>query len=81
MCYVYTANKMIYMKHHFTTSCGIRESLDSMYGRCRRTIYAILKQSLYNFTTNMLKALSAQGSSLSAFVISKVHIKWPKATS
>ena len=38
-------------------------------------IYAILKQKLYNFTTNMLKAyLSSQASSLSAFVISKTHM-------
>ena len=42
-------------------------------------IYAILKQKLYNFTTNMLKAnLSAQASSLSAFVISKTHISGQK---
>ena len=34
----------------------------------------MLKQKSYNFTTNMLKAyLSAQVSSLSAFVISKTH--------
>ena len=46
----------------------------------RSAIYAILKQKPYNFTTNTLKAyLSAQASSLSAFVISKTH-KWPKAT-
>ena len=47
----------------------------SMWGWHRRAIYAILKQKPYNFTTNMLKAyLSAQASSLSAFVISKTHI-------
>ena len=37
--------------------------------------YAILKQKLYNFTINELKAyLNGQTSSLSAFVISKTHI-------
>ena len=42
-------------------------------------IYALLKQKPYNFTTNMLKAyLSAQASSLSAFVISKTHISGQK---
>ena len=36
--------------------------------------YALLKQKPYNFTTNTLKAyLSAQASSLSAFLISKIH--------
>ena len=40
---------------------------------------AILKQKPYNFTTNTLKAyLSAQTSSLSAFVISKTHISFQK---
>ena len=39
------------------------------------TVYAILKQKPYNFSTNTLKAyLSAQPSSLSAFMISKTHI-------
>ena len=42
---------------------------------CRCTIYAILKEKLYNFTTNTLKAyLSAQSFSLSAFMISNNHI-------
>ena len=51
---------------------GIRES---RWRWCRRTIYAIIKQKPYNFTTNMLKAyLSAHSSSLSAFIISKTHI-------
>ena len=58
----------------------IRESVDSL---CRdgadAQIYAILKQKPYNFTTNTLKAyLSAQASSLSAFVISKTHISGQK---
>ena len=51
---------------------GIRES---RWRWCRRTIYAIIKQKPYNFTTNMLKAyLGAHSSSLSAFIISKTHI-------
>ena len=58
----------------------IRESVDSL---CRdgadAAIYAILKQKPYNFTANTLKAyLSAQTSSLSAFVISKTHISGQK---
>ena len=53
-------------------SC-IRELVDSLC-RGQRAIYAI-KQKPYNFTTNTLKAyLSAQTSSLSAFMISKTHI-------
>ena len=45
----------------------------------RCAIYAILKQKPYNFTTNTQKAyLSAQASSLSAFVISKTHISGQK---
>ena len=41
--------------------------------------YTVLKQKPYNFTTNTLKAyLSAQASSLSAFVISKTHISGQK---
>ena len=44
-----------------------------------RLRYAILKQKPYNFTTNTQKAyLSAQASSLSAFVISKTHISGQK---
>ena len=44
-----------------------------------RAIYAILKQKPCNFTTNTLKAyLSAQASSLRAFVISKTHISGQK---
>ena len=51
----------------------------SMQGWCRHAIYAILKQKPYNFTTNTLKAyLSAQTSSLSAFVIRKTHISGQK---
>ena len=47
----------------------IKELVDSL---CRD---AILKQKLYNFTTNALKAyLRVQASSLSAYVISKTHI-------
>ena len=58
----------------------IRESVDSL---CKdgadAAIYALLKQKPYNFTTNTLKAyLSAQTSSLSAFVISKTHISGQK---
>ena len=59
----------------------IRESVDSL---CRDGVdtqytYAILKQKPYNFTTNSLKAyLSAQASSLSAFLISKAHISGQK---
>ena len=60
--------------------CNIRESVDSL---CRdgadAAIYVILKQKPYNFTTNMQKAyLSAQASSLSAFLISKTHINGQK---
>ena len=51
----------------------------SMKGWRRRAIYAILKPKPYNFTTNTQKAyLSAQASSLSAFVISKTHISGQK---
>ena len=40
----------------------------------RRTMYALLKQKPYTFTTNKLKAyVSAQPSSLSTFMISKTH--------
>ena len=47
--------------------------------RHRHAIYAVLKQKLYNFTTNTLKAyLSAKVSSLTAFVISKTHISGQK---
>ena len=50
----------------------IRESADCLYR------VAICNTS-YNFTTNMLKThLSAQASSLSAFVISKTHISGQK---
>ena len=55
---------------------NVRESVDSL---CRDGADAqymqYFKQKPYNFTTNTLKAyLSAQASSLSAFVISKTHI-------
>ena len=47
----------------------ITESVDSLCKDGADTIYAILKQKQYNFTTNTLIAyLSAQASSLSAFV-------------
>ena len=53
--------------------------LNIAQGWRRRSIYAILKQKPYNFTTNTQKAyLSAQASSLSAFVISKTHISGQK---
>ena len=42
-------------------------------------MYAILKQKLYNFTANTLKAyISVQAASLSAFVISNTHISGQK---
>ena len=56
-----------------------RVSRLSMQGWRRRAIYAILEQKPYNFTTNTLKAyLSAQASSLSAFVIHKTHTSGQK---
>ena len=63
--------------------CGVRVGLFMCQGRSREQILplrrhcevGILKQKPYNFTTNTLKAyLSAQASSLSAFVISKTHV-------
>ena len=53
----------------------VSESVDSL---CRddvnmHVIYAILKQKLYNFATNRLKAL-CPAFPFSAFVISKTHI-------
>ena len=55
----------------------ISESVDSLCrnGVDRPAIYAVLKQKPYNLTTNTLKAyLSAQPSSLSAFMISKTYV-------
>ena len=59
----------------------IRESVDSLCrdGADAQYMQYILKQKLYNFTTNTLKAyLSVQASSLSAFVISKTHTRGQK---
>ena len=50
-----------------------------MQGWRRHTIYAILNQKPYNFSTDTLKTyLSVQASSLSAFMISKTYISAQK---
>ena len=62
--------------YFFTSSQNIRELVDSL---CRDGTDVQYMQYLNNFTINTLKAyLSAQASSLSAFVISKTHISGQK---
>ena len=64
-------------RHSYLLS--IRESVDSLCRDGADAQYMQYKQKPYNFTTNTLKAyLSAQTSSLSAFVISKTHISGQK---
>ena len=66
--------------HSWIECLHIRVAYQSVDSLCRDGANtAILKQKPYNFTTNTLKAyLSAQASSLSAFVISNIHISGQK---